>query len=166
MSENSARTQDADPAEEDYTSGLMETPIAVRAARVLGGALLGLVSVGLIVFLSITAQDRSAQSQEEAFLAAQEAAANVLPLDERLQEKYGVSDEDLNTALGDLKRFDNTITNNLDVNQLTEIQVQDNRFVFLTGASRYFFESSSPTAFDYLKNYVDNELIPNIDAED
>jgi hypothetical protein len=165
MSDNTKVSSDADSLEEEYVSGIVETPIAIRVARVMGGTLLGLVSVGLIVFLSITAQDRSAASFEENFLEQREAEANALPIELELQEKYGVADEDLTPVLGDLKRFDQTITVNLDASELTEITAEDNRIVFITESSRYFFEASSPMAFDYLNDYVEAELKPNIEAD-
>lgn len=165
MSDNTKVSSDADPLEEEYISGAVETPIAIRVARIMGGTLLGLVSVGLFVFLSITAQDRSAVSFEENFLEQREAEANALPIELELQEKYGVADEDLTPVLGDLKRFDQTITVNLDASELTEVTTEDNRIVFITESSRYFFEASSPMAFDYLSDYVEAELRPIIEAD-
>lgn len=165
MSDKVKVSHDTDSLEEEYVSEIIETPLSVRFARVIGGSLLGLLSVGGIVFLSIAIQDRSAELFEKEFLEQLDAESNALPIELELQERYGVTDEDLNSVLGDLKRFDQTITNNLETSELTEITAEDNRIVFITEASRYFFEASSPTAFDYLNDYVEAKLIPNIDID-
>jgi hypothetical protein len=164
MADITESTNNADPAEEEYEGGIIETPIAIRIARVVGGSILGIASVGVVVFLLITAQDRAAESVEREFIAQQEAIENAVPLSEELQEKYSVEDEDLESVVEDLKRFDETITINLSLSDLTEVQVDENRIVFVTDSSRYFFEASSSTAFDYLNDYLESEILPGLET--
>lgn len=152
-------------ADAPYESGVFETPIAVRIARIVGGSLLAIVSVVLIVFLFTISQDRAAERLEADFIAAQEAAQNVVGREVVIQEKYGVPAEEVAVVLSDLSRFDTTITSDIVVDELTAIEITDNRVVFISGDLRYFYEAENPASMDYISAYVDSELRPLFDSK-
>lgn len=147
-------------ADAPYVSGVFETPLVVRLARIIGGGLLAVVSVVLVVFLYTVSQDRAAERLEADYIAALEASQNVVGREVVLSEKYDVSEENIAAVLADLARFDATITEDLVVEELTDIEIVDLRVIFVSGDLRYFYEASNVDSMEYISAYVDAELRP------